>query len=201
MNKSAEYYTDSDLKAELNEISNMATRWWTGGEPMEHWEDIKRFVDYEKCISNVMVSAIPKFIPDMRKSISRLIIDVKLKSANIKYNQVPIISQFIDEDKLPIELKMVVDNTLDQIQEAQAIIDEFYFLPITLQPLYWDENKYKQEERLDDGSFHHMSTQPEGGSIEDWYTTMLDAFKDHHPNVRLLPQLHKMIWPGQQRGI
>ena len=201
----------------LQKIGYQYAQWWTGGEPLEHWDEIKGFIDSEVYPSmaehlntDVLISAVPKYIDRLNVYMDHLVVDVKLKSANIQYNQFEIIDKYIEDTKhnqaFTMELKMVVDANPsvrdNEIDEAIKVIERFPNTRITLQPLYWDEIQYDKTEKTYGFSseFKQLASEPAGLKLSDWYDIIMPKL-ENNPDVYLLPQLHKMIWPGIQAGI
>lgn len=181
--------------------------WWTGGEPMEQSEQLKDMIASNVApigSDNILMTAAPFFDEGLFKLLDTMVIDVKLKSANIKYNQMKVIEEYVDYDQhSTVELKMVVDTP--DIAEAILIASKFPEVEITMQPLYWDEITWKKEAKRQMVPGHHdgmiaEASQPANIGLSQWMEKMMPLLSDF-PNVRLLPQLHKMIWPTKQRGI
>ena len=112
-------YTYARLLDKLTDIGVQYPFWWTGGEPLEHWEEIKDF--YKNKLSHtrdydVLISAVPKYVSELSDYISHLVIDVKLSSAGIKYDQTDNIDKYLED--MSTELKMVVGPS--DIDEAVA---------------------------------------------------------------------------------
>ena len=193
-----------DLLRKLEGIGIHYPFWWTGGEPLENWEAIKAFLsldapknmDTEILSGDVIISAVPAFIEEVGDYIDHMVIDVKLESAKIQYDQTAMINKYMD--LMPVELKMVVDPA--DIDEALQFVDRYPETNITLQPLYWDEFKFKKAKKADKDDFKELASNPEHLSLAEWYNELIPLVEGKN-NVRLLPQLHKMIWPTAQSMI
>ena len=106
-----------------------------------------------------------------------------------------------------IEFKMVVSATAEDVTFARNMIDTLqqFHKDITLQPLYWSESEAKKEAdigqtiqnlRLYEEAFSQPSTWK---SYAEFASEFMDTV--HYENVRILPQLHKIYWPGKLSGI
>ena len=194
-----------EINDKVESIGVNYPKWLTGGEVLEQWDRVEDYLiyDLEKPINsnnklrNVMISAVPIYVDNLSDYIDHLIIDVKLKNANIQYDQIKIIDKYIDN--MYLELKTVVSP--DNIDEALNVADRYPDNEITFQPMYWDENQYKNAKKnIKDDRFKILASNPEGLSMSDWFDLMMKSLNGRS-NIRLLPQIHKTIWPGIQRGI
>lgn len=196
-------YSDSELNRVVTKLGVGSILWWTGGEPLEAWDDISMYIKaYRRKNLNIMVSAVPMYFDDFFDVIDHLVVDVKLKSARIQYNQIKVIDEYVSNvpDGNTMELKMVVG--LDDIEEAMTVAELYEDLPITMQPLYHDEMAVRSMMRdKSEDEFADTFSRPKELSLESWYVKMMDKMGDRFNNVRLLPQLHKMIWPTKMRGV
>lgn len=215
---SSKVWSYEELCKKLKEIGSEYPIWWTGGEPLEHWDEIKGYYDWiyqsdeDTIHSTVLITAVPEYIESVMNYVGKLVIDVKLKSAGIKYDQLSIVDKYLkrvndfnDENEISrylpyqVELKMVVAPY--DLDEAISVIERYPDVNITLQPIYWDEFQFKSaQESIEKERFKMLASSPEGLSMAEWYDIVIPRVKGYD-NVRMLPQLHKWIWPNMQRGI
>jgi 7-carboxy-7-deazaguanine synthase len=214
--KDALWYTNETLASYLTQNFEKTPRIWiTGGEPMEHKDEVFSFIEYcarymhEYRIWHLITSG---SIYDAKtlELFDHITVDIKPPSAQARKNAAN--NSFIElamenmvlQDK--IEFKMVVSNTEEDIQFANNMIDKLskYNRDITIQPLYWSEAEVKKEFRTaqtikNTYSFMNQFQQP-----VNWesYGQFAEHFMDNpYENLRILPQLHKIYWPGEMNGI
>jgi organic radical activating enzyme len=210
------WFTNETLANYLTDNFEKTPRVWiTGGEPMEHKEEIRSFIEYcadymyEHRIWHLITSG-SVYDEKVLNLFDHITVDIKPPSARANKNAAN--NSFIDlcmehmslQDKL--EFKMVVSNTTEDIEFAKNQIDKLskYGRDITIQPLYWSEAEVKKELKTvqlikNSKTFIENFQQP-----TNWesYGEFAEYFMDNpYENLRVLPQLHKIYWPGEMNGI
>jgi len=187
--------------------------WITGGEPTEHGYEAYSLVKYIKKNSITrrifhLITAGKKYDEKMLYEFDKITIDIKPPSSGATTPE-EFISWSMENPVLKgkVDFKMVVAPTAEDITFARNNIHRLqqFGRDITVQPLYWSEaeartNKdlYSKENKLK--MFEERFATPKGW---DSYAQFAEEFLGtvKYPNVRVLPQLHKIYWPGKLSGI
>ena len=187
--------------------------WITGGEPTEHSYEVYSFIKYAKKYGNKeriwhMITAGKKFDPKLLYELDFITIDIKPPSSHAETPS-EFISFCMEDQQLreKIEFKMVVACTPEDITFARYQIAQLsqFKRDITIQPLYWSEAEARKEEDIGQTlknlkMYEEQFAQPTGWKS---YAQFAEEFMDttRYENVRILPQLHKIYWPGRLSGI
>ena len=159
-----------------------------------------------------MITSGAKFNVKLLYELDYITIDIKPPSSHAE-TPTEFISWCMEDQQLreKVEFKMVVDNTSDDINFARMQIQQLrhFKRDITIQPLYWSE----AEARADKREVEKMGGGPDAQywhaqsfmNPKTWksYAEFAEEFMDtiSYENLRVLPQLHKIYWPGRLSGI
>lgn len=210
------HHTNESLAEYLTKHYKTTPRLWiTGGEPMEHKEEIQSFINYcTKYMSEFrlwhLITSGSIYDAKTLELFDHITVDIKPPSANAKKNAAT--NSFIElamenmrlQDR--IEFKMVVSNHADDITFALNQIDKLskYGRDITIQPLYWSEAEVRMEESKAQALKSMYTFKQSFQEPKNWasYSDFAEFFMDNsYENLRILPQLHKIYWPGEMNGI
>ena len=180
--------------------------WVTGGEPTEHSYEAMSFIKYMKKHSQHkrlyhMITSGKKFDVKLLYELNYITIDIKPPSSGAKTPD-EFISWCMEDSilKSKIDFKMVVSKTAEDINFARMQIHRLkqFGRDITIQPLYWSESEAKQNSKL-------PMFEDKFGKPKNWdnYGEFCEEFMDteSYENLRVLPQWHKIAWPGRLSGI
>jgi len=189
--------------------------WITGGEPMEHFAEIKSLIDYAAEYRHIpriwhLITSGSVYDEKTLMCFDHITIDIKPPSAYAKSNAadnhfIKLCMEHMDlQDK--VEFKMVVNYDEADIKFAEQKIDELahYKKDITIQPMYWSEPEVKTElakaQTIKNTkgfleAFQQPKTWPSYGQFAERF------MGNGYENLRVLPQMHKIYWPGEMNGI
>lgn len=215
-NFNGEHFTNESLMAYLDKHFKETERIWiTGGEPMEHKDEIYSLISHAAKYNTIprtwhLITSGSVYDEKTLMLFDHITIDIKPPSAKAKSNAAN--NQFINlcmehmdlADR--IEFKMVVSNHIDDINFAMNMIDKLskYNRDITIQPLYWSEAEVKEEEKKAQFIQNNKMYEEKFQQPKNWktYAEFAEFFMDsNYKNLRVLPQLHKIYWPGEMNGI
>jgi organic radical activating enzyme len=209
-------YTNESLMDYLDEHFKHTQRIWiTGGEPMEHFEEIKSLWNYAKDYRPIprtwhLITSGSVYDEKTLLCFDHITIDIKPPSAHANTNAannsfIPLCMEHMDISET-VEFKMVVNYDEKDIEFAENMIDKLaqYGRDITIQPMYWSEAEVKTElskaQTIQNTKpFLEGFTQP-----KTWpsYGEFAERFMNNgYKNLRVLPQMHKIFWPGEMNGI
>ena len=206
--------TNRDLTKYLDaEMPGTPRIWITGGEPTEHSYEAYSFIKYMKKYGEHkrlfhMITSGEIFDVKLLYELDYITIDIKPPSSKA---DTP--NEFISwcmEDRLlreKVEFKMVVAATADDITFARNTIFRLqqFKRDITIQPLYWSEAEVRAEEQKAQFIKNVKGYVEKFANPVGWksYGQFAEEFMDttRYENVRVLPQLHKIYWPGRMNGI
>ena len=214
--KTKEAYSNETLTKYLNDKFPTTERMWiTGGEPMEHYDEIYSFITHNAKYNNIprtwhLITSGSVYNESTLMLFDHITIDIKPPSAKAK-NAAPN-NSFIElcmehmELQKKVEFKMVVSNTAADIEFAMTQIARLakYGKDITIQPLYWSEAECREEEIKAQYIKNSKMYQEGFQKPKNWltYAEFAEFFMDNpYKNLRVLPQLHKIYWPGEMNGI
>jgi len=206
--------TNKDLTSYIDtECPRTPRIWITGGEPTEHSYECWSFIKYMKKYGEKerifhMITAGKKFDVKLLYELDQITIDIKPPSSKADTPN-EFISWCMEDRQLreKVEFKMVVAATAEDITFARNTIFrlQHFHRDITIQPLYWSEAEVRKEENIgqqvkDLSGYLDNFTKPIGWES---YAQFAEEFMDseRYENVRVLPQLHKIYWPGRISGI
>ena len=206
--------TNKELTEYLDEHCEHTPRLWiTGGEPTEHAEEIWSFIKYYKKYGNReriwhMITAGKEFDVKLMYELDYITIDIKPPSSGAD-TPPEFISWCMEDQQLKekVEFKMVVSATAEDITFARYTIDTLrqFHRDITLQPLYWSESEARKEQDIGQTVKNLKLYEQEFSKPSNWksYGEFAEEFMDtvSYDHVRVLPQLHKIYWPGVLSGI
>lgn len=199
--------TNKELCDYLDDKFPLTQRMWiTGGEPTEHSYEAMSLIKYLRKHSQHeriyhMITAGKRFDNKLLYELDYITIDIKPPSSGATTPD-EFISWCMEDRTIreKVEFKMVVSRDENDINFARMQIQQLaqFKRDITIQPLYWSEAEARQNEKLP--MFKEQFSQP-----KNWksYAEFAEEFMDtvRYENVRVLPQLHKIYWPGQLSGI
>lgn len=210
------FHTNETLTKYLNDNFPTTPRIWiTGGEPMEHKDEILSFIKYNEKNSSVfriwhLITSGSIYDAEVLELFDSITVDIKTPSAKAKDNAAT--NSFIElamenmrlQDRL--EFKMVVSKDDEDIRFAQNWIDKLarYKRDVTIQPLYWSEAEVNIEMSKAQ-AIQNLNGFKENFQLpKNWksYAEFAEYFMGNgYENLRVLPQLHKIYWPGEMNGI
>lgn len=214
--KTSEAWTNDSLAEYLDKNFPTTERIWiTGGEPMEHKDEIYSLIKHhEKYVTNPrtwhLITSGSVYDEKTLMLFDHITIDLKPPSAKAKgaapnNSFIELCMEHMDLSE-KVEFKMVVSNTPEDIEFAltQIAILQKYNRDITIQPLYWSEAEVREEEKK--AQFIKNNKQYTEGfqQPKNWetYAEFAEFFMGtDYKNLRVLPQLHKIYWPGEMNGI
>jgi len=187
--------------------------WITGGEPTEHSYEAMSLVKYIKKNSDHsrifhLITSGKQFDAKMLYEFDHITIDIKPPSS--KANTPEEFISWCMEDpflKPKVDFKIVVSKNVEDINFARYTIQRLrqFGRDITLQPLYWSEAEAKSNQSLYKSQNKLFMFEERFASPKNWttYAEFVEEFHDTvtYEHVRLLPQLHKIYWPGKLNGI
>lgn len=205
---------NKELTDYLDEKFPLTPRIWiTGGEPTEHAYEAYSFVKYCKKNSEHnrifhLITSGKKFDIKLLWEVDYITIDIKPPSSKAKTPE-EFISWCMEDTGLrnKVDFKMVVDRTAEDITFAKYTINQLkqYGRDITIQPLYWSEAEAKKQEDIGQTVQNLFMFEKQFAEPATWksYAEFAEEFMDviNYENVRILPQLHKIYWPGRLSGI
>lgn len=214
--KTSNTFTNESLMDYLDEHFKYTKRIWiTGGEPMEHFEEIQSLINYAAEYRGIpriwhLITSGSVYDEKTLKLFDHITIDIKPPSAHAKSNAadnsfIPLCMEHMTiQDK--VEFKMVVNYDEMDIAFAEQQIDKLkkYGKDITIQPMYWSENEVKYEIKKGEliknmntflDGFTKPKTWPSYGKFAEYFMS------NSYENLRVLPQMHKIYWPGEMNGI
>ena len=195
------------------ECANTPRLWITGGEPTEHSYEAMSFIKYYKKYGKYarifhMITAGKKFDVRLLYELDYITIDIKPPSSKAETPN-EFISWCMEDQQLKekVEFKMVVDRTSDDITFARNMIYQLaqFHRDITIQPLYWSESEARNMGEIGQTVKNLKGYEAQFAQPSSWksYAEFAEEFMDtvKYENVRILPQLHKIYWPGVLSGI
>ncbi len=187
--------------------------WITGGEPTEHAQEAFDLIRYYKAKGQFkrifhMITSGKIYHHRLMRELDQITIDVKPPSSHaLTPNDFISFCMEDQEVRKKIEFKMVVSCDAEDITFARNTIDRLkhFKRDITIQPLYWSEAEARKQEDIGQTIQNLKVYQEQFAQPSNWksYGEFAEEFMDtvDYENVRVLPQLHKIYWPGVLSGI
>jgi len=199
--------TNKDLTNYIDAKFPITPRVWiTGGEPTEHSYEAMSFIKYMKKHSQHkriyhLITAGKRFDIKFLYELDHITIDIKPPSSQA-HTPEEFISWCMENPilKEKVDFKMVVSCDEKDITFARNTIHRLqqFGRDITIQPLYWSEAEARTNKSLPlfEKKFSNPVNWPSYGEFCEEF---MDTVK--YENVRVLPQWHKIAWPGKLSGI
>lgn len=205
--------TEDDLD-HLIESATSKVVWFTGGEPLV-WRNwllswLKRFKtnlrDHGDFELQICTSGIYNDEPTrlLLSQLGWVTIDIKLSSAHTKLQtDMSLVDWLYQQKPLSSELKMVLSDNKD-LMKACELAKKYPKFEVILQPKYVVHVVREGRATYVDYPYlltsdRIISQEPEPGYTGWAYT--LSGIAHEFPNIRFLPQFHKIIWPNIVKGV
>lgn len=183
--------TEYSIEKIANKIFSLGCKniWLTGGEPTEQIPALKELVKLLKKYGYItyICTAGWKYDKELFDLVDYITCDIKAPSSGTK-SDVLTVEHLVRHHKDKLELKCVIGKDdlkfLNELVRTpyQFFLTNFDNIPLTIQPVYYTDNKPR------DFSYAQLAE-------------IVKNLSHKYPNVRFLPQWHKIIWEDKFKGV